>query len=101
MSTLLRVPIRERWAAKSMIVRRWLTDRVFTQGQAICELEIDGELTTFTENKLHPGEQGAIYWYFVKEGAEVGPSPGSWNLATQVGWATTDFTKAPRARSGG
>ena len=75
MSSVLRVSLRHRWAAKSMVVRRWLVqDGQFTPGSTICEMETDGEVTTFRESRLGPADIGGVYHYFVAEGQEVPPS---------------------------
>jgi hypothetical protein len=56
-----------------MVVKRWLARGRFRLGDAICELEVDGESRIVKEERMHPDDWGGIYWYFVDEGAEVGP----------------------------
>jgi len=58
-----------------MILRKWLVrGGSFKPGDAMCELEIEGEPKTFFENRLHPEDVGGIYHHFVAEGQEVQPS---------------------------
>ena len=76
MSTAYVIPRRERWAARSMRVSRWLVhpqrDK-FQAGDTICELLVHGQtrLVTFAGN-----EYGLVFfphYHYVAEGAEVGP----------------------------
>lgn len=75
MSRILKVPCRERWAARSMVVRRWIVrGGSFKPGDWICELETDCVATTFREDRLHPQDVGGVYRHFVAEGQEIPPS---------------------------
>lgn len=77
MSRILRVAVRDRWAAKRMILVRWLAQGHFGPQQPICEVDIDGSQQVFHEQALgtglHPEDYGGIYHYFVAEGNEIGP----------------------------
>jgi hypothetical protein len=58
-----------------MILARWLKaggDRA-AAGEPICELRIDGETQTLT-NGDDEGLTWGIYWHYVDEGQEVGPT---------------------------
>lgn len=74
MSSAARVPMRDRWRARSMIVRKWLAHGKFQPGDPLCEIETDGVVSVVKDTRLHPEDYGGIYHYFVAEGAEVPPS---------------------------
>lgn len=63
---------RQRWAAREMVVRRWLVqpNSQFRRGDALCELEIDGRLSTIPAD-IHREDVGNTYWHFVDVGEEV------------------------------
>jgi hypothetical protein len=90
---LFRVDIRERWKARSMILKKWLVNEVFDPEQPICEIEVDGVTRTLNGVQLridyaqfrpqygpqfgptgkYPGDFGLIRHHLVAEGAEIGP----------------------------
>jgi hypothetical protein len=57
-----------------MILRRWLTDRVFDPNEPVCEIEVDGvtRLIPGTHSRFGPEDWGVIYRFFVEEGNEIG-----------------------------
>lgn len=75
MSSFLSVDVRERWASRSMILKRWLVRKTFDPAEPVCEMEIDGvtQLTNGRQARLAEDEAGSIYRFFVAEGREVGP----------------------------
>ncbi len=72
MSSVLSFPARERWAARSVVVKKWIAKGVFRARDPICEIEVDGATSTFHDNTLHEADVGNIFWYFVDVDQEVG-----------------------------
>jgi hypothetical protein len=70
MSTYIRFPVRERWAARSVVVKKWIAKGGFGPGDPICEMEVDGVPSTFFNTR--PVDTVVIYWYFVDVDQEVG-----------------------------
>jgi hypothetical protein len=65
---------RERWAARRMIVTRWIAqprERV-AYGGPICELEVDGR-SVLVSNTDDEQLSWGMYWTYVDEGREVEP----------------------------
>lgn len=88
MSQLFGIPSRQRWAARSVIVKRWIAKGGYRPKDPVCEVEIDGVISTLSDNRLHPEDKATVYWYFADVGQEVGAwgtlleysdSTGTWN----------------------
>lgn len=88
MSSILNIPPRERWAARSVIVKKWLARGGFRYKDPICELEVDGVLSTFHDNGLSKDDVATIYWYFVDVDQEV----GAWGTLLEY-WEVGRFTE--------
>lgn len=74
MSKLIGLPIRERWAARSAVLTKWLIDdQRFPAGSPVCEVSVDGRSRTIQEPSTF-GADWCVYWSHVAEGAEIGPS---------------------------
>ena len=70
------LPVRERWAARSMTIRRWLlANNALRVGEPICELAVDGALRTVAcpQGLVQQNDYGGVVWRYVDEGNEVGP----------------------------
>ncbi len=65
---------RDRWAARSIVVTRWTTERVIAEGDLICELEVDGVPVEERRPVHGVDERWGLYGFYVREGHEVGPS---------------------------
>jgi len=72
MSSILNFPARERWAARSVVIKKWLAKGGFRPRDPICQIEVDGVEATFHDNQLDEADVAKIYWYFVDVGQEVG-----------------------------
>lgn len=76
MSSTFRMPVRERWAARQVIVTRWFKQPsdTFRWDEPLVELEVDGvrRILAYTQRDDSDPECG-IYWHYVHEGQEVGP----------------------------
>ena len=69
--------------ARSLILRRWITRKIFHNGQEICEIEVDGAARVIAVSDIDdPSEDGVIYWRDVAEGNEVGPWGCCLNMAS-------------------
>lgn len=74
MSKLIRIPPRERWAAKSAVLTKWLIGRErFPAGSPVCEVSLDGVVREVREPSTFEADW-CVYWSFVREGGEIGPS---------------------------
>jgi TIR domain len=78
MSAIYRLSMRERWSARSMIVKRWLVEQWFDpSADPICEIDVDGasRLVHYRDygKALGDPEFGVVYRFFVAEGREIGP----------------------------
>jgi hypothetical protein len=76
MSRNFYVPQRERWAAKEMVITRWLAapTTLVKAGEPLCEMRVDGVDTILV--KPDDGDFWGIYGHLVAEGDEV-PLRGS------------------------
>ena len=65
--------VRERWAAREMILARWFKQPgdTFRRNDALCELLVDGK----TDAVLYDDDEPlcGVYWHEVATGDEVGP----------------------------
>ena len=60
-----------------MVLRRWIVrGGQFKRDTEICELETDGRLSVFRASGLHPDDTAGVYYHYVDEGQEIGPSGG-------------------------
>lgn len=73
MSQSLTVPLRDRWAARSMVVSKWLTTSAIRLGDDVCELLCDGTHRMVKADRIVPTDFASPIWHYVSEGAEVGP----------------------------
>jgi hypothetical protein len=76
MSKSFGVPQQRRWAAKSMILKKWIAKNAIRRAEPICELETDGKVETlYIGERLHPDDDPAgVVWRYVAEGHEVQPT---------------------------
>lgn len=75
MSVWSTVNLRKRWSARSMILKRWISEGgAIYNGTPICELETDGAVETIVGTGLH--EPYCAWRHFVQEGGEVNPTLG-------------------------
>jgi hypothetical protein len=58
-SKMLSVEPRERWAARSMTLRRWVAERPWKSGEPVCELDIDGNVRTVVVY-VTPGDEAGV-----------------------------------------
>lgn len=76
MSSMISVPIRDRWAAREVKLTKWFTEPggTFRYGDHIAEVTIDGNCRQIVYGPDHGSDpEGGIYWHHVQEGQEVGP----------------------------
>jgi len=92
MSSILSFDVRERWAARSVVVKQWLTKGGYRPRDPICELEIDGVSSTFHDNKMDSGDVAKIYWYYVDAGQEVGAWATLLEYSSSAYWNGQDAT---------
>lgn len=60
MSSFLSVDTRERWASRSMVLKRWLVRRRFDPSEPVCEVQVDGvtRMITGEQSRLVADEMG-------------------------------------------
>ena len=98
MSYTLRLDARERWAARGIVVARWLTTR-FRRGDPVCELDVDGERVVHHANPsfgMDSEDEGGVFWHYVAEGSEVGPWGSLLEYSTSGGGIATLHPTARR-----
>jgi len=92
MSRAVTMDLRERWAAKSAIVTRWLVQDSFEGGAEVCEIRVDGgDPRIVRASEFQTPDVGRVYWKYVAEGNEVGP----WGMLMEhgvipAGWGLPD-----------
>jgi hypothetical protein len=74
MSKSIYVPMRNRWAAKSMILEQWLVEGgIVKLGKPVCRLNVDGARLEVKAANLTADDYGGIAYAYVREGDEIGP----------------------------
>lgn len=86
MSSMLHYPIRARWAARSVVLKKWVANGGFRPGDPVCELEVEGVAEVFHDRALAAGDTASIRFHYTNVGHELNAWGALLEYSDAMGW---------------
>lgn len=102
MSKVFSMSLRDRWAAREVLLHKWIVQPggTFKYGDTLAEVSIDGIVSTISyreevDGRAHADPEGGALSHYVDEGQEVGP----WGMLLEyTDWNVSSPGPRPRDR---